>query len=100
MTELTFFKNRDNSVLLKLFQSGVELSYGTITKAELKYATGSVDSILNPTQVSISSGVRLRLGSLSFTTPIKFKSKLIIYTASWPNGVVWIPELMIRLIEG
>lgn len=97
---LTFYKNRDNSVLLKLYQSNVLFDHTTITKAEIKWKASSVNSVNNPSMFTIDiNGIRLKLGSLSVTPPTEIQAKLIVYTNGWPNGVVWNSRLNIKIQE-
>jgi len=98
---LTFYKDRDNSILLKLYQNSIELNYTTLTKVTIDWRSGLVDSVANPTLFTInSSGIRLRLGSLSLTPTVNLSALLIIHTAGWPNGIIWGERLTIKLLPG
>lgn len=97
---LTFYKNRDNSVLLKLYEANIELVYANITKVEIKWKASSVNSVSNPSMFTVNSnGIRLKLGTISVTPPTEIQAKLIIYTNGWPNGVVWNSKLNIKILE-
>jgi hypothetical protein len=98
---LVFYKNRDNSILVKLYQNGISFNYASISKAEIKWKTGSVDSQLNTSLFTIdTNGIRLKLGSINVPAQTDLQAKLIIYSSGWPNGVVWNGRLNIRILEG
>jgi hypothetical protein len=100
---LVFYKDRDNSVLLKLRQNGIELAYtSVINKVTVKWRAGSVDSVANPTLFDVqNSGVRLKLGGINVAAPATLQALLIIHSnLYWPNGVVWTDRLTIKLLTG
>lgn len=98
---LTFYEDRDNSVLLKTYQNGYESSYASFTKVALVWRGGSVNSVDNPTLFTINNtGIRLRLGGLSLTPPAEVSALLVIYSEGWPNGIVWGERITIKFLPG
>lgn len=99
---LVFYKNRDNTSLLRLYLNEVEIAYvGNVTKVEVKWRGGSVASDTHPTLFSITSnGIRLKLGSLALTEPVTLQALIVIFSATWPNGVVWDDRVTIKLLPG
>ena len=87
------YLGRDNTIDLKLLADGVAVDLAPVTRMVLMIETTVIDSTTTPSAFDWDTGVTgkiiLFLGNTDGLPPGKYKSTLIVYDASNPNGLVW-----------
>lgn len=85
----TFYTNRDNYYTLSCTLNGSAFSLTAATDIELKHHKGSIKRSVSPAVFEADGGnVRLNLGEAGLEAGT-YPTHIIIYTKSWPNGMVW-----------
>ena len=85
----TFYTNRDNYYTLSCALNGSTFSLTAATDIELKHHKGSIKRSTTPAVFEADGGnVRLNLGEAGLDAGT-YPTHIIIYTTSWPNGMVW-----------
>lgn len=85
----TFYTNRDNYYTLSCALNGSTFSLTAATDIELKHHKGSIKRSTMPAVFEADGGnVRLNLGEAGLDAGT-YPTHIIIYTTSWPNGMVW-----------
>jgi hypothetical protein len=96
---VTFYKGRDNDASLTLKSNGAAFQPANVTKIELNYGSGSVDSATSPDLFSFTqTDIKLKLGGLDIPAGT-YSMTVIIYTSASLSGIVWGDPLSIKLIE-
>ena len=109
MTAITEAQNvyvgHDNVIQITLTENDVDYNLDTenVTKIKLDFGAFEVDSVANPTAIFWSGTIlSLRLGNVTAVVDLadnnrSASSRLIVYTASNPNGVVWLDPLKFKI---
>ena len=85
----TFYTNRDNYYTLSCTLNGSTFSLTAATDIELKHHKGSIKRSVSPAVFEADGGnVRLNLGEARLDAG-SYSMYIIIYTTSWPNGMVF-----------
>lgn len=95
--ESQFFKGRDNSIKLSLFNNGVLVSPSNVRKVELKSRNVSVNSIDNPDIMATGvDGYTLKFGFVQWPVGA-YKLSIYVYSSDNPNGVLWGETLNVKI---
>lgn len=94
-----FYKGLDDDVLMRLFNDGRIVQPSLITRVELAYRGGSINSVDNPNLFQTEGdGIRLRLGESNIPVGVH-QMRLIVSGADKPGGVVWSDHLTVGVLS-
>jgi len=96
------YNGRDNQIEWTLYQNDAPFDTGLATRWQIILADGEIaDSTVDPQafEAGANGVLRLRLGLLATpATPGTYNDgRLIVYTATDPNGIVWQDGLSFRV---
>jgi hypothetical protein len=95
-----FYKGRDNSVTLTLTNNGVPVAPASITKLEFKFDGGAIDSVADPAVFAFGpTSIRLNFGDSDLPEGT-YQMMMIVYSADYPDGVVWAEQLWFLIKHG
>ena len=84
-----YYIDRDNYYLMSLKLDGNAFNLLSATDIELRHSGGSIKRSISP-DVFTTDGqnVRINLGKSDLAAGL-YRMHIVIYTASWPLGMVW-----------
>jgi hypothetical protein len=86
--------------MIMLMNNGAPAFMPAITRAEVQYATGSVNSVDNPELFQIeANGIRIKFGASTIPRGIH-QMRLIVHSLDYPDGFVWVKNFSTAIEEG
>jgi len=93
----TVYIGRDNVIRLSLLEDGAAFAtaYPTVTPTRwvLSFGTNEIDSDTDPSAFdwdAVNSILQISLGDLISAASDYAAAELTVYSADWPDGIVWI----------
>ena len=84
-----YYIDRDNYYLMSLTLDGIAFNLLSATDIELRHSGGSIKRSDSPNVFTADGqNVRINLGKSDLAAGL-YRMHIVIYTASWPLGMVW-----------